>query len=509
MYTRILIWMIFFFCATDRSVYAQLPNGKPLPNGWEYAGTIPDSAFNAPIVKKDYHFIGNKIIIPSSFDTTDGVVGIIVSEDGGKTWSVRVFPFLSNGVANGVNPISGTLYVVGREPDSVWRFYISYDLGLSFTHYEIDSTLKYPTATGPGFRLLNPHDTNDILLERSIQYVFDYGNDFSRSVDGGKTWKWVDYFPTAVDGIGQYSKLTLDIRTPGLWYASVIGAYHGLTATSHRSINQGYTWEEIDNFGEYAGVGKQGELRNKWLYLNDFFHGFCNSSAFGDTQVYVDWVKQALSNSTVSNRDSEYYIYMSKYTIDSRRSHTAFFMINENKSDPITHKPEFSHNFMYRTDNDGETYELLNADNDSTRRLTIAGFSNADYTLYGFLGSKSYLVESGIVTDPYNYLVKQKLQKSGVEHASGRVQRDLNISVSPNPSTDKIQIQYELNAPSRIKVDIMSITGESIREIYNGYQPKGKQSLIWYPPNSVASGNYFLRLTTEREFTSTSLVLLR
>jgi hypothetical protein len=463
MHTQILIWLLFLLSIIDGNAYAQLPNGKPLPDGWEYVGTIPDSAFTTRIDKKSYHFIGDKIIIPSSFKDADSIVGVVISDDAGKTWSIRIFPFICNGVTNGVNPITGTLYAVGRESDSVWRFYVSNDLGLSFSRHEINKSLKYPTVPAPGFRSLNPHDTNDILLERSIQYAYDYGNDFYRSLDGGKTWRWVDYFPTAVDGSGQYSELVFDVRTPGLWYASVIGAYHGLTKTSHRSFDQGYTWEYIDHFGEYAGIGKEGELRSQWLYLNDFFHGFITSSAFGDGQIYIDWVKRALPNSNVSNRDSEYYIYMGKYTIDRLRPHTAFFMINENKSDPITHEPEFSNNFMFRTDNDGETFELLNLDYDSTRRLTIAGFSNADYTLYGFLGSKSYLVENGVVTEPYYYLVKRKLQKSVVE-LSGEYEhlKTTQIYAYPNPLDQKTTLTFENCTSGVMYMDVVNGLGVSV-----------------------------------------------
>ncbi len=488
--------------------YAQLPNGKPLPNEWEYVGTIPDSAFNAPIAKKDYHFIGNKIIIPSSLDTADGVAGVIVSEDAGKTWSIRVFPFLTNGVTNGVNPISGTLYAVGRESDSVWRFYISYDLGVSFMRYEINNTLKYPNVPAPGFRSLNPHDTNDILLERSIQYGFDYGNDFYRSVDGGKTWKWVDYFPSAVDGSGQYSELTFDVRTPGLWYASVIGAYHGLTKTSHRSYNQGYTWEYIDHFGEYAGIGKEGELRNKWYYPGFInVRGFYNSFAFETQQEYVDWAKNALPNTPYAHGEDGYSIIINSYIYDHNNPHTAFFNLHESKRPVVTDTLSFGNVYIFRTDNDGETFEQINIDFDTSRNLGLVGFDEHSYIVYGFLSS-GYEVGADS-TKRYRYLVRRKLQKSLIPSSNANVVKIVNVKVSPNPSADMVEINYDIGNSANVRLDILSATGNIIRNIYDGYQQDGSQSLLWNIPNVIPSGNYMLRVKSGNEIVMTNLLVVR
>jgi len=211
MHTRILIWSLFLLFAIEGNSYAQLPNGKPLPDGWEYVGE-PPKTYKGSRVDVTPYFLGDRLIYTGSvYDSagrSTGVTCIILSEDKGKSWEIRECPFILRPAGNErnwslVNPYSGTIYGIGRGMgDSTWGFFISHDLGISYTRSDFPIQWKYFEDSAPGFITINPHDTSDILLAKWHLFGNTSGNTIIRSSDAGVTWHIPNYLPPAIDGIG-------------------------------------------------------------------------------------------------------------------------------------------------------------------------------------------------------------------------------------------------------------------------------------------------------------------
>lgn len=72
------------------------------------------------------------------------------------------------------------------------------------------------------------------------------------------------------------------------------------------------------------------------------------------------------------------------------------------------------------------------------------------------------------------------------------------ILVYPNPASEHIYIEYALELPSQVKVDLFSIQGTLVAPIFNGHLSSGSQRLIWNT-NKLKTGNYLIRIQTENQ----------
>ncbi|MGQ9678737.1 MAG: C25 family cysteine peptidase [bacterium] len=72
--------------------------------------------------------------------------------------------------------------------------------------------------------------------------------------------------------------------------------------------------------------------------------------------------------------------------------------------------------------------------------------------------------------------------------------RTFNLSVTPNPTTDRTLISFSLPAPSAVRISIFDITGRKVATILDNQKaPAGIQKIRWEPRNLVP-GVYFLHL---------------
>jgi len=82
----------------------------------------------------------------------------------------------------------------------------------------------------------------------------------------------------------------------------------------------------------------------------------------------------------------------------------------------------------------------------------------------------------------------------------------------PNPFSTRTTIQYFLNKPGFVNLDIYSITGEKIRVLVNETQNYGLQTTDWNATNSqgqrVPSGIYFYRLQSGSQIKTGKLILM-
>jgi len=86
------------------------------------------------------------------------------------------------------------------------------------------------------------------------------------------------------------------------------------------------------------------------------------------------------------------------------------------------------------------------------------------------------------------------------------------ISSFPNPFSSTTSIQYFLNKPGFVNLDIYSITGQKIKTLVNGWQNYGQQNVEWNATNfrgqKVTPGIYFYKLRSGNQNISGKLIFV-
>lgn len=92
---------------------------------------------------------------------------------------------------------------------------------------------------------------------------------------------------------------------------------------------------------------------------------------------------------------------------------------------------------------------------------------------------------------------------------SGTPQKDRSNSelrCYPNPVSNQLQIAFQLNAASRIQIELFNLSGQFIQSIYQGRQTPGPHE-ITFDTEKLANGAYMLRLTNEGVSSSTIVLV--
>jgi hypothetical protein len=69
------------------------------------------------------------------------------------------------------------------------------------------------------------------------------------------------------------------------------------------------------------------------------------------------------------------------------------------------------------------------------------------------------------------------------------------LRVTPNPLKGRGKLNYALECPAELRVQLYDRTGRVVRTLFAGYRPAGEQSLSFDVPG-VAPGVYFIRAVT-------------
>lgn len=79
-----------------------------------------------------------------------------------------------------------------------------------------------------------------------------------------------------------------------------------------------------------------------------------------------------------------------------------------------------------------------------------------------------------------------------------QVATDATLHVFPNPANPEATIQYQLQSPADVRVDIYNMVGQHILTLYDGIQQAGAYRLQWNgrdrQHNAMPSGIYFVKL---------------
>jgi len=85
---------------------------------------------------------------------------------------------------------------------------------------------------------------------------------------------------------------------------------------------------------------------------------------------------------------------------------------------------------------------------------------------------------------------------------------DFHLSQNyPNPFNPKTIISYHLKVNSNVNLTIFDVYGREVKTLVNKTEPAGKYNVI-FDAEDLASGVYYYKLRTGKEYTKTKKMLL-
>lgn len=143
----------------------------------------------------------------------------------------------------------------------------------------------------------------------------------------------------------------------------------------------------------------------------------------------------------------------------------------------------------------------------STNSITPdATFSNAavkisDYGSYGMqktvvLGGASHTVYYNVVgvvnTANMQTAINSALAATGINDTP---EIDFQLKAFPNPVADKLSVSYLLKQPDNVKLEVVNMLGEKVKEITNGKQTAGQHDIM-VGTEDLNTGVYFLKVSS-------------
>ncbi|MEO6904147.1 MAG: choice-of-anchor V domain-containing protein [Bacteroidia bacterium] len=82
-----------------------------------------------------------------------------------------------------------------------------------------------------------------------------------------------------------------------------------------------------------------------------------------------------------------------------------------------------------------------------------------------------------------------------------------NFSIYPNPTSEKITLNYFINKSSIVTCDIYSLTGTKVASLLNEQQNAGIKNLTFSMPSGISKGIYIMKLNTGENTIAKKLIL--
>ncbi len=90
---------------------------------------------------------------------------------------------------------------------------------------------------------------------------------------------------------------------------------------------------------------------------------------------------------------------------------------------------------------------------------------------------------------------------------------DISANNYPNPFNPETTIYFNLNAESKVALDIYNVKGQKINNLVDSFKPSGNHKTVWdgrdYNGKEVTSGVYYYRITTETDNLTGKMLLLK
>ena len=83
------------------------------------------------------------------------------------------------------------------------------------------------------------------------------------------------------------------------------------------------------------------------------------------------------------------------------------------------------------------------------------------------------------------------------------------MSAYPNPFSNKVHFEFNVEASTNVKLEIVSLTGQKVATLYNGMAKEGKDYHLELETEKLAQGFYIYRFQTSNYVETKILVLNR
>jgi hypothetical protein len=93
----------------------------------------------------------------------------------------------------------------------------------------------------------------------------------------------------------------------------------------------------------------------------------------------------------------------------------------------------------------------------------------------------------------------------GVGQLDGWTVGQLAVRVYPNPTYEIVHIEYEIENPSTVRIQVFNAVGEMVAELSDGILAKGKHRITWNVVD-LPAGLYFVRLHAGKEAAGLKLI---
>ncbi len=110
------------------------------------------------------------------------------------------------------------------------------------------------------------------------------------------------------------------------------------------------------------------------------------------------------------------------------------------------------------------------------------------------------------------YILKYKpkfetsVKENNFDRSSSK--QPLELKIFPNPANSSSNIQFDLNSPGYVNVEIFSILGEKLKTLTDKFFEAGRHNLK-LNADELQSGVYFIKLTQEKNFIVRKLIILK
>ena len=78
-----------------------------------------------------------------------------------------------------------------------------------------------------------------------------------------------------------------------------------------------------------------------------------------------------------------------------------------------------------------------------------------------------------------------------------------NIGISPNPGSEYIQVQYDLEEVSEVQIQLLNLQGQIVKQLDGGAQDAGTYMQVLDNLTNINQGMYFLVIRANGKVTTT------
>jgi len=87
------------------------------------------------------------------------------------------------------------------------------------------------------------------------------------------------------------------------------------------------------------------------------------------------------------------------------------------------------------------------------------------------------------------------------------------INNYPNPFNASTTIEFEIQSPAHVKIDIYNVRGQLIQHLFNAHLPKGFHRLQWdgtdFNGNHTGSGLYLVSMKTGNTIMTQKILMMK